>query len=264
MNKLIAKVLPLVMAIIFAISLGNGFVFAALTSSDQEFIDYVGHNYEQFSSYLSEDTIPDSQFSVTVYGEDDQAIGTYYLKSNIDLKSFENVVNARYNMANTSATDKTLEITGGLSVNADTGNAVETLSGLTDIINIILGLMVVAVTLGMAVFTSFDVAYIAFPVFRNKCEDAKATGGSNAMVKTTSNGEAKLRWVTDEAQYAVQQSGVENGGRSAWGIYLKKRIVAYIFLAIILTMFMTGNINILTNIALNAVEGVMNVLSELA
>ena len=136
------------------------------------------------------------------------------------------------------------------------------LSGFMPIVQIFVGLIVILITVGMTIFSAFDIAYIAFPVFRNKCEDAKVNG-SKTMTKTNSNGETSLRFVTDDAQYAVKEGSIESG-KSPWGIYFKKRVMSYILLAIILFILMTGNINLITDIALTAVSGIMGVLSSLA
>lgn len=135
------------------------------------------------------------------------------------------------------------------------------LSGFVPYISMLLGVMVTLITIFMTVFSAFDIAYIAFPVFRNKCEDAKVNGGG--LAKTKSNGETSLRFVTDDAQYAVQQGTVENG-KSPWAIYFKKRVLSYILLAIILFILMTGNITLITNIAVKVVAGIMDVLGSLA
>ncbi len=147
-----------------------------------------------------------------------------------------------------------------LNVTANTTAAATMLSGLAPIVSIGLGVLVTLITIGMTIYSAFDIAYIAFPVFRNKCEEAKVNGG--AMAKTTSNGDTKLRFVTDDAQYAVQQGSVESG-KSPWGIYFKKRVASYVLLAIILFILMTGNINLITNIALKVVSGIMGVLQSL-
>ena len=114
----------------------------------------------------------------------------------------------------------------------------------------------------MTLFTAFDIAYIAFPVFRNKCEEQKMNG-TGYNVKKDSNGNVSLRFVTDDAQYAVSEGTIENG-KSPWGIYFRKRIMSYVLLAIVLFILLTGNISLITNIALNIVSGIMNVLSGLA
>ena len=53
----------------------------------------------------------------------------------------------------------------------------------------------------------------SLPVFRNKCEDMKVSGNS-VMTKKGANGDTSLRWVTDDAQYAVNSTITEGNGKS--------------------------------------------------
>ena len=179
-------------------------------------------------------------------------------------KTEEGLIEAVQKSVNNAATvDDVSTITDGLNIGADTAGATALLSGFAPIISLVVGVIVVLVTMGMTLFTAFDIAYIAFPVFRNKCEEQKMMGGNNIMTKKGANGESSLRFVTDDAQYAVSQGTIESG-KSPWGIYFRKRIMSYILLAIILFILLTGNISLITNIALNVVSGIMNVLGGLA
>lgn len=145
-----------------------------------------------------------------------------------------------------------------LGLQADTAGASEALSGITPFISLIAGFIVILLTAFMLVFTAIDCVYIAYPVFRNKCEDAKASG-NKLMTKTGSDGESKLRWVTDDAQAAIETCTIDSG-KNKWAFYLKKRIISYIMLGIVIFMFFTGNITLLIEVAIKAVSGLMNVL----
>ena len=178
-------------------------------------------------------------------------------------KTEEGLIEAVQKSVNNTATvDDVSTITDGLNIGADTAGATALLSGFAPIISLVVGVIVVLVTMGMTLFTAFDIAYIAFPVFRNKCEEQKMNG-TGYNVKKDSNGNVSLRFVTDDAQYAVSEGTIENG-KSPWGIYFRKRIMSYVLLAIVLFILLTGNISLITNIALNIVSGIMNVLSGLA
>mgnify|MGYP005779317047 FL=1 len=178
-------------------------------------------------------------------------------------KTEEGLIEAVQKSVNNAATvDDVSNITDGLKIGADTAGATALLSGFAPIISLVVGVIVVLVTMGMTLFTAFDIAYIAFPVFRNKCEEQKMNG-TGYNVKKDSSGNVSLRFVTDDAQYAVSEGTIENG-KSPWGIYFRKRIMSYILLAIVLFILLTGNISMITNIALNIVSGIMNVLSGLA
>lgn len=184
---------------------------------------------------------------------------TYYFESG---QSKDTLTATAKTIINSSAVgDKVNDITGNLGVGADIEGATVGLAGFVPLVNMFLGIAVVVVTLGLAVFTAFDVCYICFPVFRNKCEDMKVNGGPG--VKHGANGEVKLRFVSDEAQYAVNNSATIESGKSPLTTYLAKRIWAYIAVSIILFMFFTGQINIITEIAMGVVKFIMEALSSL-
>lgn len=185
--------------------------------------------------------------------------GEYYLKKGKTLKELSHKIDQSKN--NSNVVDRVFEITDGLSTPADTQGAIAALSGFTPLISLVIGILVTLITVGMTIFSALDIAYIAFPVIRNKGEEAKAQGGRGT--KVTANGDRKLTWVTDDAQYAVEQGTIQNG-KSPWAIYFQRRIMSYIMLAIILFILMTGNIHLITGIALNIVSGIMNVLGGLA
>ena len=125
-------------------------------------------------------------------------------------------------------------IKDGLNITADTEKAVRSLSGVTGVFSFVLGAIVVLITLGMTVFSAFDLCYIAFPVFRDKCEDAR-TSGNRLMTKTDkTSGESKLRFVTDDAMFAVTAADTTQSGKNPFIIYFKKRIISYVVLAILL------------------------------
>ena len=153
-------------------------------------------------------------------------------------------------------------ITDGLNIGADTTGATALLSGFSPIISLIIGVVAVLTTMGMTIYSAFDIAFIAFPIVRLNFED-QLMEGKGYNVKKTANGQPKMRFVTDDAQYAVRQGTIENG-KSPWSIYFRKRIMSYIMLAIMLFILLTGNISLITNIALKVVSGIMNVLSGLA
>lgn len=160
--------------------------------------------------------------------------------------------------------DKVSQMTDGFKVDADISGATTMLRGFQPMVQMIVGLICYLAIIFMGLFTAFDICYIAFPVFRDKCEDAKAEGTNNMMVKTSNNGTKSLRFVTDEAQFAVKESQLGDTGRSPWFIYLKKRAIAYIAMAMVIYILFTGNIALIVNIALNLVDGIMEALGTLA
>lgn len=127
--------------------------------------------------------------------------------------------------------------------------------------NILLGLITTIVVLAMSILTALDLCYIAIPAMRNFMSD-KAAEGNAAVAKKDGNGGVKLRFISDEAQYAVEQAA-NNQGTSPWGTYFKSRILSYIFLAVAMVILLTGNITIITDLIVKLVSGIMGVLQGL-
>lgn len=171
------------------------------------------------------------------------------------------IAKAKQQRKNNNVQEDLGNMTADVGIQADTQLGTEVIAGFVEPINVILGVIVVLITVGLAIFTTFDVCYIVFPVFRNKCEDAKVSG-NGPMVKPTANGGTKLRFVSDEAQFVVENCNVSQG-KSPLTAYLGKRVWAYIVVSIILFILLTGNINIITNIALKVVSYIMEVLATL-
>lgn len=156
-------------------------------------------------------------------------------------------------------TDQVEAVTDDLGIAPDTHTIYEIIKDLVPIINAFIGGLCILISLGMTLITAIDVIYIEFPMFQRKCEEQKMSG-HGIMSKKSSSGENEIRFVTQEAQYAVQEANVENGKNPLF-VYIKKRLVSFIALAILLTIFFTGNISLITNLAVDAVQGIMNVLA---
>jgi hypothetical protein len=141
-------------------------------------------------------------------------------------------------------------------VKPDTGTAMGLLSGIMPAINVVLGLMVVVISIGMTVFSALDIIYLAFPAFKSMVDNSIEQGGKGT--RTTKDGTVTSRWVTQDAILAAQDA--ENTNGSPWGPYFKRRVLAYVFLAIILFILLTGNIFKLTTLVTNALQGLFNSL----
>lgn len=166
--------------------------------------------------------------------------------------------------ADQEAVDNLTNITDGLNIQADTGTAVTMLQGVTPYISGLLGFMVILISIGMTIFSALDIVYIVFPPFRGKCEEAKQSGSGVLAKQDKNTGETKLRFVSDEAQYAVIAAETTQTGKNALTIYFGKRLVSYIVLAIVLFIILTGNITVFTDIAIKAVSGVLEIIQQVS
>lgn len=147
------------------------------------------------------------------------------------------------------------------SLQADIEGASEVMSGFKKPLGVFLGILVTLVTLGMTLFTGLDICYIAFPVFRGKMDTAKSNG-TRGLTKTGKDGETKLTFITEDAQYAVVAADMANTGANPFWIYAKKRIVSFCILAILLFIFVTGKINIVANMGVKLVSGILNMINS--
>lgn len=145
------------------------------------------------------------------------------------------------------------------NVTADTDKASETIGdGLLDFINVIVGLIAYISILGITLFTAVDLCYITMPIFRDRADAVAKNGSRIVKSKSKVTGEDKIRFVTDDAVYAVTKASM--GGGNAIGIYLWKRSLAFILLAIVMYMLLTGNIYLITDVAFNFVSGIIQEL----
>lgn len=147
------------------------------------------------------------------------------------------------------------------NLEADVGGAAGLLSGFTGPFQTFLGILVTVITVGMTLFTAFDLCYIAFPVFRGKMDDAKANG-TKGLTRTDKNGDTKLNLVTEDAQYAMVAADTIQTGKNPFVIYFEKRVISFIVLAVLLFILLTGNINILTNIGVKLASGILNAINN--
>lgn len=261
-KKTTLKTLLVMMLTIISVFANTLVVFAAEGGSNGTIQGYLNENStlpSNIATYFhSSDSSADTQYDATysVYS----ANGKYYYIKSSDEEKVVSLINNKN--SDTQAAADVSDITVGLNIKADTQTASTALSGFVPILSTVLGLMVVLISIGMTVFSAFDLCYIAFPVFRNKCEDMKQSG--NRMgTKQGSNGETKLRFVSDDAQYAVIAADTTQSGKNPFVIYFSKRLLSYIILAILLFILLTGNITIFTNLALKGVSGILELIGNI-
>lgn len=242
-------------------------VFAATSGSNATIAEYIANNGDNlagsvagsFKSYNDKaimDNECDADYRYYTF-TDANGVTTYFAiegQLEVNVAGTINQINKSSNMTSNLNTD----VIGGFAVPANTSAANKLLVGFVGPISTILGLLVVFVTIGMTIFTALDLSYIAFPVFREKCDDKKATGGMGT--KTGKDGNTKLTFITDDAQHAVIAADTVQSGKSPFIIYLKTRALSYILLSIVIFILLTGNISIFATLALKLVQGVLDFL----
>lgn len=143
---------------------------------------------------------------------------------------------------------------GELGVQPNVGEAMTSLSGFIPALNLVIGILVVILTAGMTLFTATDLCYVIFPMFRGKCDDAKQNDSKTFSLFD--------RIVSDEARHSVRAAETVETGKNPLGIYFGKRVVSHLILAVILVVLLTGNITIITNIAVKAVVGIIEIIQK--
>lgn len=156
------------------------------------------------------------------------------------------------------AQSKVTQVSEGFSVEPDITGANAALAGLTETISLIVGIICVVVMVLMTVLTACDLLYITVPFFREKSDEAVQNRGPGGMVNTSKKtGEAKPRWITDEAFASVRASIESNYARNPLMAYLGKRIWAFIALGIVIYILFTGNITLIVSFIINIISGLM-------
>ena len=186
----------------------------------------------------------------------------YVIKASDEASVKEKIEKEQKKETDNDVSGKVTDLQSGLGIEADTSTATEMMKGFIPVINIVIGALVILISIGMTIFSAFDLCYIAFPVFRNKCEDAKQSGHGLMTKKNKSTGETSLRFVSDDAQYAVVAADTTESGKNPFIIYFGKRVISYIVLAILLFILFTGNITVFTNMAISLVQGILDLISN--
>lgn len=204
------------------------------------------------------DTVVDSSKTCITVG------GTNYYFSDTDIAHY-----VSKSTSSSTTADVTSQITGmghdgnGLELTADISGASQLLSGLSKPLSMFLGVIVTIITTGMTIFTGLDLAYIAFPPFRGRCENMKQEGKMVARGRSEKSGETKLKFISDEAEFAVNSTETAQTGQSPIIVYFKKRAIALIMMSIVIFILLTGNFDVVINLALKLVDGVLKMIKDI-
>lgn len=100
---------------------------------------------------------------------------------------------------------------------------------INDTTSIILGIIFWVILATFSLMVAMDIAYLTIPTFR----DVMYKKGLDGSVQ-----DSKVKLISAHARNAVIQAETKETGRSALGIYLKKRIIAWMqFVAVMLIFF---------------------------
>ena len=127
---------------------------------------------KEFGSLLSTDSGLAGNASYTkiqITNNDGVVIGTYYYLT----ENEQAILTKAKSLKGQAQIDK---LDDYYNLEADIEGANTLVEGLKGPISTFLGILVTLITVGMTLFTAFDLCYIAFPVFRGKMDDANANG----------------------------------------------------------------------------------------
>lgn len=136
-----------------------------------------------------------------------------------------------------------------VNVSPDLGSAQKTLDPLIEIVNTIIGILATAILILVGLFTAIDVLYLEVPAFHNSMDQKGMEKG-----QTNKSGGVKHKLISEDASQAYQEA--TESGKNVLIVYLKKRIVAYIAVAIVLYMLLSGNLSLIVEVVLKMLNGV--------
>ena len=191
--------------------------------------------------------------------------GTRYDISNEGIAKVQGLLTAEAAAANQidQVNNQLSQIDDNLQVKPDIEGAAGLMGGFMGGINYFLGIVITIITIGMTVFTALDLSYIAFPVFRGKCEEAKESGKGVSHSRSQKAGSTRLVFISDEAEYAVNSAETATSGKSPIITYIVKRSIAIIAIAIADFILLTGNLSVLTDLALDVASGIIKAIQTI-
>lgn len=281
-RRLVTQIVTIVMVLVMVLGMAVPAFAATAAEVTKAYNDLSDEDKDKIS--YSDGKLHIGDTSVTVYLNDEEANaagvsatsaiaigGTTYMFPEASVNAAKSALDGLKGATDAKAKDQSVKgvqdevnAISSAGVRAKLGEAQNTLSGFQGILGVLLGILAYLIMMMLTVFTTIDIAYITIPPFRGLCDDTGAkSGGTGAMGSTNkSTGEAKFRWVTDEAMYAVQTATVESG-KSAVVTYLGKRIVAIILVGVAIYLLLTGNIGLIMNLSLKMVSGIIDQIASL-
>jgi len=237
--------------------LGNSIVASASEFNIQDYVTQYGQG-QISSSHLhpsqTQITWVQVEINGTTYFIDDEGIEeaqTHVAKMTEQKETSDNI------------TEQIKGLDGALNIKPDISRATDTVSGFIPMLNFILGIIIAFITTATTIFTGLDICWLVFPVFRGKCENMKQAGKGVDKSRTEKSGETKLIFISDEAEYALNAAETTQTGKNPVIIYGRKRAVAIVATTVVLFILCTGNISVVTNIALKAASGIINLIGEI-
>lgn len=150
-----------------------------------------------------------------------------------------------------AAVDKIDAISSTVGMEANLEAGAELISPeLRELIATVIGGLTIVILTAVGLFTAIDIFYLEVPPLHTSLEE-----GAEAKGHVDKNGQAKPRIVSKDACDAYRE-GSENG-KNVIIVYLKKRIVAYIAIAVVVFLLLTGQLSAIIKLVLKLISGVL-------
>lgn len=258
-KNLFQRVFTLALMLTLVFSMGATPVFAA----DGDMRYYIVSGPEAVGSEVSTAWMPnlgvDGEYTVTLYSEAGgdpkaSAISSFALTvkggkvvASTLPAAFSNIVVEKGGTQ--QAVDAIQDIKDLTHVKADLSDAAGTLAPIIEIVNTVIGVLATAILILVGLFTAIDILYLEVPAFHNSMDQKGMEKG-----QTNKSGGVKHKLISEDASQAFQEAS--ESGKNPMIVYLKKRIVAYVAVAIVLYMLLSGNLSLIVEVVLKMLNGV--------
>lgn len=253
--------IKLLFAIVLCLSLFTLSLFAAEISDSewseiQAAVDNGEITLNDIGSYITNDTTNSKTLVFDVNGT------TKII--NVDPSYGSEIYNAFIGSSETNSTGTDVNLPD-IKINPNVDAVEQGLEGAMGVIEVILGIIVWAIMIGMTFWTITDILFLSYPVFNEYVENN--TSGNSRDGRSGGNFICKM--VTKEAREAYKQAngggGPGNGsGGNVFLIYFKKRVAAIILVAVCLYFVSIGDLGFIVRIITKLCSGIIRGVQEFA
>lgn len=213
------------------------------------------------ASHFSTKVTTTNTISIVVQSDKGGASCVYYY-SDKDETAIKDIISSIDEADNAAA--RVDDITHNLNVHADTTSGTQIVSPLVPVVNTFIGVVLLLIVMFMGAYTASDISFLAFPVVRQKLAGELEKGGNNALIKTDSKtGNAKYRWVTDDAVAAYEESVTDGTKGNPYLKYFVKHCWTYVCIGLLTYVLLTGKVEIFTSLGIKFGKGLINLIASL-
>ena len=167
------------------------------------------------------------------------------------------VKEAKGDKLKSDALNKIDTITSAIGAEADIEAGTELISPeMREIVATVIGALTIVILTAVGLFTALDIFYLVVPMLHQALDEAGESKG-----RTDKNGNVKPRFVSTDACKAYRDAS-ENQ-KNVILTYLKLRLVAYIAVAIVVFLLLTGQLSAIIKFVLKLISGILTSATSL-